>query len=251
MGTRAAAGAWRCSSRRCYTLAAGAIGFGLADVAGGSGFLAVYIVGLFIGNTATPLRRYLVSFHAGLAFLAQVGLFIVLGLFVFPRQLGSVILPGLAVVAVLLFVARPARRLGLDRVPGLRAARARRSSAGPACAAPSRSSSRHTRRRQGCPRARRSSTPCSSSSSRSALDPGTDARAARPSARSLTGRRGSYEPPLEVAAVDSLGSGLLEFGVADDSAVVGRHVRELGLPRDALVAVIVRDGRRCRREGRR
>jgi cell volume regulation protein A len=58
----------------------------------------------------------------------------------------------------------------------------------------------------------------------------------------LTGRRGSYEPPLEVAAVDSLGSGLLEFGVAGDSTVVGAHVRELGLPRDALVAVIVRDG---------
>ena len=58
----------------------------------------------------------------------------------------------------------------------------------------------------------------------------------------LTGRRGSYEPPLEVAAVDSLGSGLLEFGVADDSAVAGRYVRELGLPRDALVAVLVRDG---------
>ena len=49
----------------------------------------------------------LVTFHSGLAFLAQVGLFIVLGLFVFPRQLGAVILPGLAVVAVLLFVARP------------------------------------------------------------------------------------------------------------------------------------------------
>ena len=58
----------------------------------------------------------------------------------------------------------------------------------------------------------------------------------------LTGRRGTYEPPLEVAAVDSLGSGLLEFGVDDDSAVAGRYVRELGLPRDALVAVLVRDG---------
>ena len=58
----------------------------------------------------------------------------------------------------------------------------------------------------------------------------------------LTGRRGSYEPPLEVAAVDSLGSGLLEFGVAEDSPLAGTHVRELGLPRDALVAVIVRDG---------
>ena len=58
----------------------------------------------------------------------------------------------------------------------------------------------------------------------------------------LTGRRGTYEPPLEVAAVDSLGSGLLEFEVSSDSTVVGQYVRELGLPRDALVAVIVRDG---------
>jgi cell volume regulation protein A len=90
------------------TVAAGAIGFGLADVAGGSGFLAVYLVGLFVGNSAAPTRRFLVSFHAGLAFLAQVGLFIVLGLLVFPGQLGPVIVPGLAIVAALLFVARPA-----------------------------------------------------------------------------------------------------------------------------------------------
>ena len=106
------------------TVAAGAVGFGLADVAGGSGFLSVYIVGLFVGNTATPLRRSLVSFHAGLAFLAQVGLFIVLGLFVFPRQLGPVILPGLALVAVLLFVARPVAVWISTDVPGVRPARA-------------------------------------------------------------------------------------------------------------------------------
>jgi potassium/hydrogen antiporter len=56
------------------------------------------------------------------------------------------------------------------------------------------------------------------------------------------GPRGAYEPPLEVAAVDSLGSGLLEFGVAPDSVVAGRYVRDLELPRNALVAVIVRDG---------
>jgi potassium/hydrogen antiporter len=89
------------------SVAVGAVGFGLADVADGSGFLAVYLVGLFVGNTATALRDTLVSFHSGMAFLAQVGLFIVLGLFSFPHQLVEVILPGLAVVVVLLFVARP------------------------------------------------------------------------------------------------------------------------------------------------
>ncbi len=222
------------------TLAAGAIGFGLADVAGGSGFLAVYIVGLFVGNTATPLRRALVNFHAGLAFLAQVGLFIVLGLFVFPRQLGPVILPGLAVVVVLLFVARPLavwvstafqgfapRERALLGWAGLRGAVPIVLATYPQAA--------------GLPESTTIFNAVFFVVLGSALIQGPTLE---PFARALglTGHRGSYEPPLEVAAVDSLGSGLLEFGVAGDSAVVGRHVRELGLPRDALVAVIVRDG---------
>jgi potassium/hydrogen antiporter len=48
-----------------------------------------------------------VTFHEGLAFLAQVALFIVLGLLVFPHRLGSVALSGLALAGVLLFLARP------------------------------------------------------------------------------------------------------------------------------------------------
>ena len=223
------------------TVAAGAIGFGLADVAGGSGFLAVYIVGLWVGNAPTRLRRTLVSFHAGLAFLAQVGLFIVLGLFSFPHQLGSVVLPGLAVVAVVLFVARPVavwlstlfqnfdlRERTLLGWAGLRGAVPIVLATYPQAA--------------GLPESRTIFNAVFFVVVASALIQGPTleplARALR-----LTGRaQGSYEPPLEVAAVDSLGSGLLEFGVASDSAVAGRHVRELGLPRDALVAVIVRDG---------
>ena len=222
------------------TIAAGAIGFGLADVAGGSGFLAVYIVGLWVGNTATPLRRYLVTFHAGLAFLAQVGLFIVLGLFVFPRDLGPVILPGLALVAVLLLVARPAAVwistmfqgfTVRDRTflgwAGLRGAVPIVLATYPQAA--------------GLPQSRTIFNAVFFVVLASALIQGPTLE---PLARALhlTGRRGSYEPPLEVAAVDSLGSGLLEFGVAEDSPLVGTHVRDLGLPRDSLVAVIVREG---------
>ncbi len=223
------------------TVAAGAIGFGLADVAGGSGFLAVYLVGLWVGNAPTRLRRTLVSFHAGLAFLAQVGLFIVLGLFSFPHQLGSVILPGLAVVAVLLFVARPIavwlstlfqnfdlRERTLLGWAGLRGAVPIVLATYPQAA--------------GLPQSRTIFNAVFFVVVASAVIQGPTLE---PLARllGLTGRaQGSYEPPLEVAAVDSLGSGLLEFGVASDSAVAGRHVRELGLPRDSLVAVIVRDG---------
>jgi len=222
------------------TVAAGAIGFGLADVAGGSGFLAVYIVGLFVGNTATPMRRYLVSFHAGLAFLAQVGLFIVLGLLVFPSQLGPVILPGLALVAVLLFVARPAavwlstvfqgfdvRERTLLGWAGLRGAVPIVLATYPLA--------------EGLPQSNTIFNAVFFVVLASALIQGPTLE---PLARTLrlTGHRGTYQPPLEVAAVDSLGSGLLEFGVVDDSAVAGRYVRDLGLPRDALVAVVVRNG---------
>ena len=66
------------------SVAAAALSFGVADVIDGSGFLAVYIVGLAVGSTPSRYRRQLVSFHEGLAFLAQVAMFVVLGLLVFP-----------------------------------------------------------------------------------------------------------------------------------------------------------------------
>ena len=77
------------------SVAAGALSFGVADVAGGSGFLAVYLVGLAVGSTPSRHRRQLVAFHEGLAFLAQVTMFIVLGLLVFPRTCRTLRWPGL------------------------------------------------------------------------------------------------------------------------------------------------------------
>jgi cell volume regulation protein A len=90
------------------SVAAAALAFGLADVAGGSGFLAVYLVGLAIGGTPSRYRRQLVTFHEGLAYLAQVALFVVLGLLVFPSRLGAVALDGLALALLLSVVIRPA-----------------------------------------------------------------------------------------------------------------------------------------------
>src|SRR5206468_4648454 len=89
------------------TVAAAALAYGVADLDGASGFLSMYIVALWLGNTPMPLRRAILTFHGGLAFLAQVVLFIVLGLLVFPSRLGPVALASLALTAVLLFVARP------------------------------------------------------------------------------------------------------------------------------------------------
>ncbi len=84
-----------------------AFSYGVAASLHGSGFLAVYIVALWVGNTPLPLRETIVAFHEGLAFLAQVVLFVVLGLLVFPSQLGPVAWSALGLTTVLVFVARP------------------------------------------------------------------------------------------------------------------------------------------------
>ena len=90
------------------SIAAAALSFGAADSLGGSGFLAVYIVGLAVGSTPSRYRRQLAAFHEGVAFVAQVGLFVLLGLLVFPNQLPHVAVSGLALAVVLMLVARPA-----------------------------------------------------------------------------------------------------------------------------------------------
>jgi cell volume regulation protein A len=89
------------------SVATGALSFGAADVIGGSGFLAVYLVGLAVGSTPSRYRGQLVGFHEDLAFLAQVTMFIVLGLLVFPSDLPPVMLAGLALAALLVVEIRP------------------------------------------------------------------------------------------------------------------------------------------------
>jgi cell volume regulation protein A len=89
------------------SVATAAVAFGAADAVHGSGFLAVYLVGLAVGSTPSRYRSELVAFHLGLAYVAQVAMFIVFGLLVFPSQLPHVALAGLGLTAVLILVARP------------------------------------------------------------------------------------------------------------------------------------------------
>ena len=92
-------------------IAAGALViFGLANVLGASGFLAVYLVGLAVGSTPSRYRRQLVAFHEGVAFVAQVVLFVVLGLLVFPHDLPGVALSGVAIAAGLVLGLHTLRR---------------------------------------------------------------------------------------------------------------------------------------------
>ncbi len=81
--------------------------YGATNLIGGSGFLAVYGVGLVLGKEEFLHKRSLSRFYDSLAWLMQIGMFLTLGLLVFPSRLGPVILPGLALAAVLILFARP------------------------------------------------------------------------------------------------------------------------------------------------
>jgi len=91
------------------TLAAAGVIYGLAAVAGGSGFLAVFIAGLLLGDLDVPFKRQIRRFHMALASLAEIVVFVALGLTVNVSQLfeSNIWLDGLLLAAALAFIARP------------------------------------------------------------------------------------------------------------------------------------------------
>lgn len=89
------------------SLALAALTYGATAVAGGSGFLAVYIAGLMAGNSEFVYKKSTLRFFDGLAWLSQIAMFVTLGLLVFPSRIIPIIWAGLACSAFLMFVARP------------------------------------------------------------------------------------------------------------------------------------------------
>ena len=89
------------------TLSAVMFIYALTATLGGSGFLAVYLAALMMGKVDFVHKRSLTRFHDGVAWLTQIGMFLALGLLVFPSELVPVIGSGLLLSLVLMFVARP------------------------------------------------------------------------------------------------------------------------------------------------
>ena len=89
------------------TVGFGIIAFAAAGAVGASGIIAAYLSGLVLGNAKLPHRAATRSFAEGTGWLAQIGLFVMLGLLVDPSELPSAILPALVVGLVLLLLARP------------------------------------------------------------------------------------------------------------------------------------------------
>lgn len=89
------------------SLAVAFLSFGAAEAIGGSGFLAVYLVALAVGSTPSRYRGPLTMFHEGLAFLVQVVMFVILGLFVVPHELWMVAGPSIVLALLLCIFIRP------------------------------------------------------------------------------------------------------------------------------------------------
>jgi cell volume regulation protein A len=90
-----------------FVLALSLVVFAGAGAIGGSGFLAVYLAGLVVGNSKIHGTSILKRFQDGMSWLAQIIMFLVLGLFATPSQFPSILLGSVALGLFLIFIARP------------------------------------------------------------------------------------------------------------------------------------------------
>ena len=197
----------------------------------------MYLVGLAVGSTPSRYRGQLVTFHEGIAYVAQVALFIVLGLLVFPSRPSARRVRGLGLAAALMFVARPVAVWASTPFVGFTAReRALLGWAGLRGAVPivlgTFVLSSHLARADTIFNAVFFVVLVS------VVLQGTTLEwvAGRLGLRRSTAPVG--EPPLEVTRAGIARPGGVP--VAADHAIAGAAVRELGLPREALVAVVVR-----------
>lgn len=85
----------------------GLVGFSVTAALGGSGFLAIFIIGMCVGNQKFRQISYILPVSEGITWLAQITLFLMLGLLVSPTRMVEYVLPGTVVALAITFVARP------------------------------------------------------------------------------------------------------------------------------------------------
>ncbi|MBA2552521.1 MAG: potassium/proton antiporter, partial [Geodermatophilaceae bacterium] len=222
------------------TVAFCVVAYAGADVAHASGFLAVYVAGLLLGNARLPHRHATLGFAEGLAWLAQIGLFVLLGLLVSPERLLDVLLPAVLIGLGLLLVARPLSVLlsmTAFRVPWREQAFV--SWAGLRGAVPIVFATIPVTEQ--VPGAMQIFDIVFVLVVVFTLLQGTTL----PAVARLLGVAGvteTREVDVESAPLEELGADLLQVRVPAESRLHGVYVSELRLPEDAAVTLIVRDG---------
>jgi potassium/hydrogen antiporter len=223
------------------TVAIAALAYGLAERLHGSGFLAVYLTALALGSARIPARRTVVAFHQGLGWVSQISLFILLGLLVFPSRLNDVALDALALSAVLILLARPvATFLATALAPlnarerlmlgwaGLRGATPIWLATFPVVA--------------GIKESGMLFSVVFFVVVSSTLVQGASFEPLAKRLGLTTDEPALPRRLLESGRIRRLGGDVIAYRLPPGAAAAGHVVRELGLPREALVNVIVRDG---------
>ncbi len=90
-----------------FMLAMALLVFSYTGAVGGSGFLAVYVAGIYAGSQKIPASGAITRFQDGMTWLAQIVMFLVLGLLATPSQFPAILLPAILLGLFLVFVARP------------------------------------------------------------------------------------------------------------------------------------------------
>lgn len=224
------------------SLTVAALAYGGADALHGSGFLAVYLAGIALGSTTVPAERTIVSFHQGLGWVAQVAMFLTLGLLVSPAHLPAVAVRGTVVALTLVFVARPLA-VAVCTLPFAYTWRERAilGWAGMRGAVP----------------VVLATYPVIDHVSHSGqffalvffavlvstVIQGSSFETVARRLKVTTTQPALPRPLAESGTIRRLGAEVLEYTIGPGDASAGAHVRDLGLPRDAVVSVIVRDER--------
>lgn len=90
-----------------FVMAVAVLAYALPSVLGGNGYLGAYLCGIILGNFRFENKKTLVNFFDGVTGIMQILIFFLLGLLAFPSQLPQIALPALAIALFLTFVARP------------------------------------------------------------------------------------------------------------------------------------------------
>lgn len=90
-----------------FVLAVATLSYAIPTMIGGNGYLSAYVAGLFLGNKTFPQKKNLVHFFDGITGLMQMLIFFLLGLLSLPSKMIHLVLPSLAIALFITFVSRP------------------------------------------------------------------------------------------------------------------------------------------------